>query len=272
VNGTPSGTTHLIHDKEDRLIAETDGAGTIVREYVWAGDVPVAVLDGTADPANPTLLWVYADHLKRPEIMTDAAGAVVWKALYEPFGAVHSITGPAANDGRFPGQWFQLETGLHYNWHRHYDPSLGRYTQPDPLAVNLPGVGPSLYAYAGNSPLMNVDPDGRQPIIVRPKPAFPPSLLPPRPSHGPLSRPWWWEITTHVTRFCRSFIGSGSDPRRSEPGCEEEWQEAEEFCRDELAKPSHTQNRRLTGGHRDIYNCARGLVSERCGGNPVQRR
>jgi hypothetical protein len=36
-------------------------------------------------------------------------------------------------DLRFPGQWFQLETGLHYNWRRHYDPKTGRYLQPGPL-------------------------------------------------------------------------------------------------------------------------------------------
>ncbi|MEQ1714943.1 MAG: RHS repeat-associated core domain-containing protein [Hyphomicrobium sp.] len=47
--------------------------------------------------------------------------------------------------------------GLHYNWHRHYDPSLGRYTQPDPLGFV---DGPSVYAYAGNSPATNVDPLG----------------------------------------------------------------------------------------------------------------
>ena len=74
--------------------------------------------------------------------MTDASKAMVWRALYEPFGAVHAITGPAANDMRFPGQWFQFETGLHYNRHRHYDPTLGRYTQPDPLGLNQ-GPGPS---------------------------------------------------------------------------------------------------------------------------------
>ena len=94
-------------------------------------------------------------------MMTDASKNVVWKALYEPFGAVSSITGAAANAMRFPGQWFQLEAGLHYNWWRHYDPTLGRYTQADPLSVNRLGVGPSLYAYAGNSPLMKTDPDGR---------------------------------------------------------------------------------------------------------------
>ncbi|MEJ2626264.1 MAG: RHS repeat-associated core domain-containing protein [Pseudolabrys sp.] len=46
---------------------------------------------------------------------------------------------------RFPGQYFLLESGLHYNSHRHYDPTLGRYTQPDPLGLI---DGPSVYAYA----------------------------------------------------------------------------------------------------------------------------
>ena len=46
-------------------------------------------------------------------------------------GAAQSITGTATLNARFPGQWFQVEAGLHYNWHRHYDPTLGRYTQRD---------------------------------------------------------------------------------------------------------------------------------------------
>ncbi len=58
---------------------------------------------------------------------------------------------------RFPGQWFQLESGLHYNWHRHYDPTLGRYTQPDPLGFV---DGPSVYAYATSSPLQRIDKHG----------------------------------------------------------------------------------------------------------------
>jgi YD repeat-containing protein len=53
LNSTPSGTTHLIHDAWDRVIAETNGAGQTVREYVWLDDMPVAVLDGSATPASP---------------------------------------------------------------------------------------------------------------------------------------------------------------------------------------------------------------------------
>src|SRR5205814_542941 len=101
--------------------------------------------------------FVHTDHFERPVMMTDAADAVVWQASYLPYGEVYSITGSASLDYRFPGQWFQLESGLNYNWHRHYDPTTGRYVQPDPLGMP---DGPSRWAYAGNSPLMNVDPSG----------------------------------------------------------------------------------------------------------------
>jgi RHS repeat-associated protein len=64
--------------------------------------------------------------------MTDSAKTVVWNAFFMPFGAVDVILGPASNNLRFPGQYFLLESGLHYNWYRHYDPTLGRYVQADP--------------------------------------------------------------------------------------------------------------------------------------------
>jgi RHS repeat-associated protein len=72
-------------------------------------------------------------------------------------GGVHSITGTETLNARFPGQWFQIENGLHYNWHRHYDPTLGRYTQPDPLGFV---DGPGVYGYVRAKPLSVVDPLG----------------------------------------------------------------------------------------------------------------
>jgi len=116
------------------------------------------------DTATPKLFRVHPDHLDRPVMMTDTAASIVWQAAYLPFGPVHAITGTAANDNRFPGQWYQLESGLSYNWHRHYDPSLGRYTQADPLGLV---DGPNRYAYVGNDPMQMIDSRGEKTIIIR---------------------------------------------------------------------------------------------------------
>ena len=73
----------------------------------------------------------------RPVLMTDANAKQVWSAIYAPFGATTALNAnPAVMNGRFPRQWFQLETGIAYNWHRHYDPTIGRYIQSDPLIID----------------------------------------------------------------------------------------------------------------------------------------
>jgi RHS repeat-associated protein len=93
--------------------------------------------------------------------MTDAAKATIWQATWKPWGEVQSITGAVAQNLRFPGQYFQVETGLAYNWHRTYDPVTGRYTQPDPLRFV---DGPAIYQYAMASPFMRTDRDGQEVI------------------------------------------------------------------------------------------------------------
>ena len=131
----PAGTVHYVYDQQGQLIAEADAVtGATVREYIWLNDMPVAVVTDIA-AATPTIYFAHVEHLRRPIAMSDASKAFVWQAKWLPFGAAHNITGTVSLDARFPGQWFQIESGFHYNWHRHYDPSIGRYTQPDPLRV-----------------------------------------------------------------------------------------------------------------------------------------
>lgn len=122
--------------------------------------LPIAVIADAA--TTPEILYVLTDHLFRPVELRDGSKAVVWSAVWLPFGGAHAVTGSASLDARFPGQWFHIETGLHYNWHRHYDPATGRYTQPDPLGFV---DGPSRYAYVRNSPLVRTDPTGEFGIV-----------------------------------------------------------------------------------------------------------
>jgi RHS repeat-associated protein len=152
----PLGTIHYIYDTDGHLIAEADGAtGAVTRDYVWLPandngndssaedlrlngandnnppDLPLAVIDAV-NTATPVTSHIHTDHLGRPVRMTNAAKATVWQATWKPWGEPLSIIGTATNNLHFPGQYFQIETGLHYNHHRQYDPVTGRYTQPDP--------------------------------------------------------------------------------------------------------------------------------------------
>jgi len=156
-------TLHMVHDLDGNVIAEYNASGTLVTEYISVDGRPLAMVDNTG--TTPALYYVLTDHLERPIMMADESRNIVWQASYLPFGEVRTISGSAVLNQRFPGQWFQIETGLSYNWHRHYDPSIGRYLQPDPLGMP---DGPSRYAYVSNSPLMYVDPTG----LARKKPTF----------------------------------------------------------------------------------------------------
>ena len=144
-------TIHSVFDSDGRRIAEyNQSTGALIREYVWNGWDPIAVIEGGV------VSFMRADHIGRPVFATNSAGAKVWTATYTPFGGVHVSTG-APPSARFPGQWFQSESGLHQNWMRDYDPTTGRYLQADPLGLV---DGASVYGYVKQSPLRFTDPTG----------------------------------------------------------------------------------------------------------------
>jgi len=75
----------------------------------------------------------------------------VWEAVYKPFGEADvNPNSTVVNNFRFPGQYEDGETGLHYNYFRYYDPGSGRYLRADPLGLRM-GVG--LYSYVRNNPI-----------------------------------------------------------------------------------------------------------------------
>ena len=82
---------------------------------------------------------------------------MVWQFAALPFGRTQVQLGTVQNNLRFPGQYFDAETGLHYNWNRYYDPATGRYISPDPIGLD---GGLNHYAYMENDPVNWSDPEG----------------------------------------------------------------------------------------------------------------
>ncbi|MCC5809174.1 MAG: RHS repeat protein [Ectothiorhodospiraceae bacterium] len=157
IKDTPSGTTHYVYDAHGRLLGEYAGDGTPQREYAYLNGQPIAVFDALGT------YYIHTDHLGTPRTVTDAAGTAVWRWQSTPFGQGRPNE-DANGDGeaftlnlRFPGQYFDAETGLHYNWHRYYDPSTGRYITSDPIGL---AGGLNTYGYASGNPLLRVDPTG----------------------------------------------------------------------------------------------------------------
>ncbi|NMC00658.1 MAG: hypothetical protein GYA35_10300, partial [Thermoanaerobaculaceae bacterium] len=85
-----------------------------------------------------TLYFYHSDHLGTPIAMMDTSGTLVWRAEHTPFGSIYALTvGTIANNLRFPGQYFDSETGLFQNWFRDYEARIGRYWEVDPFNYNL---------------------------------------------------------------------------------------------------------------------------------------
>ena len=153
-----SGTTHFHYDRAGHLIAESDGSGNVLREYVFLGDTPVAFVTPTGG-----IDIIHTDHLGTPQKMTDATQAVVWDGgASDPFMMSALPTTPGMGL-RLPGQYYDGETGLHYNYFRDYDPSLGRYIESDPIGLR---GGINTYAYVGGNPVALNDPSGRNPALL----------------------------------------------------------------------------------------------------------
>lgn len=150
---------HHLHryDEAGHLLGEYDGTGTVIQETVWLEDLPVGVLmSGGQYYVNP-------DHLGAPLTVMDATGQIVWRWDRDPYGNGKPNENPSGvgtftYNLRFPGQYYDRETELHYNYFRDYNPKTGRYVQADPIGLN--GTGVNLYAYVGNNPVVRTDQAG----------------------------------------------------------------------------------------------------------------
>jgi RHS repeat-associated protein len=119
----------------------------------------VGILSQTvvAQTVQPRVYYYLTDHLGTPQKVMDGAGAVVWSGDYKPFGEVTSGVSTIQNQFRFPGQYYEKETELHYNYHRYYQPKAGRYATTDPIGLTTQN---NLYTYSGSNPVVRKDPGG----------------------------------------------------------------------------------------------------------------
>jgi type VI secretion system secreted protein VgrG len=128
-------------------------------------------------------VWHYVtDHLGTPQEMYDQDGEIVWAADFSAYGlTARSLAQEVDNPIRFPGQYHDEESGLHYNRHRYYDPNVGRYITKDP--IGLMG-GMNSYAYVNGNPVQAIDPLGLKtgPVLLGSGNVYRASAQPPLPA------------------------------------------------------------------------------------------
>jgi RHS repeat-associated protein len=149
-NGTKCTIYH--YDQNGLLIAESSSTGNVKAEYVYLNGQPLAKIEGN------NVYYYHNDHLSTSTLMTDETGTTVWEGEYLPFGEALSVSGTVTNNLRFPGQYYDAETGLHYNYFRDYKPEIGRYVEADPIGIDM--MNNHLYAFVGSNPMIFMDPFG----------------------------------------------------------------------------------------------------------------
>ncbi|WP_194792834.1 RHS repeat-associated core domain-containing protein [Caenimonas koreensis] len=177
--------TAYIYDEGGNLLGEYDNGSALGKgrtEYIW-----LPTDSGQSMPIgfyrNGKFFAVHTDHLGTPRLVTDEAKKPVWQLPYSAFGnnkptgvlqatlkptqaltnqpVLLKSTAAVEFNLRFPGQYFDAESNLNYNYFRTYAPGSGRYTQPDPIGLD---GGWNRYLYGGGSPLVSTDPRGESPL------------------------------------------------------------------------------------------------------------
>ena len=150
---TSNGTILYHYDLSGNLISDTDATGKSIQDYIYLDSTPVAQINNNSNRDN--IVYLHTDHLSTPRRATDATGKVIWSWEGKAFGASIASEDPDGDSTktvinlRFPGQYYDAETGLHYNYFRYYDPATGRYITSDPIGLQ---GGLNTYGYVGGNP------------------------------------------------------------------------------------------------------------------------
>lgn len=162
---------------DGRLLQESfynkQGFKKRTKHYLWLDNQPLAYIEqrlrNNGSIKQEHVAYLHTDHLNTPRLATDSNQTIVWRWDSDAFGLGKADKDPDG-DGlklnialRFPGQYYDGESGLHYNYYRDYDPRIGRYIQSDPIGLS---GGINTYGYVHQNPLKYTDPKGLAVPIV----------------------------------------------------------------------------------------------------------
>jgi len=147
----PEGTTQFLWDRHVVVENKDPDGNASTWAFGPSGFIPLG------KETNGRFYSVITDHLGTPKELLDETGEISWSVSHQIFGEIKTQEGEGPDcEIRFPGQWFDAETGFHYNRFRYYDPSTGRYISQDPIGLRG-GINP--YSYCVD-PLNWMDPYG----------------------------------------------------------------------------------------------------------------
>ena len=163
IYGSPNVTIRYAYDG-DRIIAEYNGSGTLLRKFVYGPgiDEPIYLID-VAD--NNAVYYYHFDGLGSVVALSDVNNVLMERYAYDVFGRpmIRDVNGTEiaesafANPYLFTGRAYDVESGLYYYRARYYDYYTGRFLQPDPTGYT---DGLNLYSYCGSNPVNFRDPLG----------------------------------------------------------------------------------------------------------------
>ncbi|HCE42838.1 MAG TPA: hypothetical protein DET40_04770 [Lentisphaeria bacterium] len=151
ISKTVNGTKIYFHYNNWGLCGEYDADGNELRTYGYSPSsmAPLFIKQGGE------YYYYLNDHMGAPQKIISGSGRVVWSAVYGAYGKALISVQEVENNFRFPGQYYDDETGLHYNFFRYYDTETGRYISVDPAKDGI-----NFYTYCNANPLGFVDPYG----------------------------------------------------------------------------------------------------------------